>query len=138
MEKALYDTGFFVVLRKTRDRAEADQTLVLKGALYCTVLVFFCIALVNAMVKSKSKEERFIWLICFSGISLKLKAIQKLKQKQWGGMQSAGVFPNSCSAKFFVQPSTFCLAVELPAVGWTLLHESSNKNVAYRHASGPI
>lgn len=62
MKKALYDRGvfffgfllffvflvllvffFFVVLRNTRDRAEAVQTLVLKGALYCTVLVFFCI-----------------------------------------------------------------------------------------------
>lgn len=68
MEKALYDRGFFVVLRKTRDRAEAVQTLVLKGALYCTVLVFFCIALVNAMIKSKSKEER-VYLAYASQVS---------------------------------------------------------------------
>ena len=58
MEKALYTRGFFVVLRNTRDRAEAVQTLVLKGAVYSTVLVFFCIALVNAMVRSNSREER--------------------------------------------------------------------------------
>lgn len=57
MEKALYDRGVFLVLRNNRDRGEAVQTLVFKGALYCTVLVFFCIALVNAMVKSNSKEE---------------------------------------------------------------------------------
>lgn len=68
MEKALYDRGFFVVLRKTRDRAAAVQTLVLKGALYCTVLVFFCIALVNAMIKSKSKEER-VYLAYASQVS---------------------------------------------------------------------